>query len=211
MSHGDRLRWAGLAAAAAAAFVLVAIVSTRTGAGAAVDDTVRGWILNGLPAPLRQGLDRLARPLVIVVLIPVVPVLALLALVRKAWHRAVAALVVPAVTTVLALDLRVRDVFATGGDAFPSNHAAVGLSLLVGVGVAWPRPVTRRGLLVLTTAALTVGLGNVTWYAHQPRDVVGSALLVVAVAAATFAVVGGRSPNLAAGLRPGRPGGRRPV
>lgn len=211
MSHRDRLRWAGLAVAAAVAFVLLAMVSTRTGIGIAIDDMVRGWILNWIPAPLRQGLDRLARPLVIVALIPVVLVLALLAVVRGAWRRAVAALVVPAATTALALELRVRDVFATGGDAFPSNHAAVGLGLLVGVGIAWPRAVTRRGLLGLTAAALVVGLGNITWYAHQPRDVLGSALLVLSVAAATFAVVGGDSPNLAADVQAPRTSSRRPA
>ncbi|MBW8732039.1 MAG: phosphatase PAP2 family protein [Terrabacter sp.] len=197
MSHRDRLRWAGVAVVAAAAFVLVALVSTRTGAGVSLDEAVRNWVLNELPGPLRQGLDRLARPLVIVVLAPTVLVLALLALVRRGWRRALAGVAIPAVSTVLALELRTRDVFGIGGDAFPSNHAAAGLGLLVGVAVVWPRPVTRRGLVGLGVAGFCTGLGNVTWYAHQPRDVVGSALLVVTVAAATFAVVGGDSPNLA--------------
>ena len=67
MPHRDRLRWAGLAVVAAVAFVLTALASTRVGAGVSVDEAVRGWILNELPGPLRQGLDRLARPLVIVV------------------------------------------------------------------------------------------------------------------------------------------------
>ncbi|GAA2493482.1 phosphatase PAP2 family protein [Terrabacter carboxydivorans] len=206
MTHRDRLRWAAVAVAAAVVFVLAAFVSTRTGPGAVLDDTVRGWILNGLPAQLRQGLDHLARPLVIVVLAPVVVVLALLALVRRSWRRAVAALVVPAVTTLVALELRVRDVFGVGGDAFPSNHAAAGLGLLVGVCVAWPRPLTRRGLVWVGVTAFLVGLGNVTWYAHQPRDVLGSALIVLSTAAATFAVLGGDSPNLAAGVwAPRRP------
>jgi len=196
VSHRDRLRWAGVAVVAAAAFVLVALVSTRTGAGVSLDEAVRNWVLNELPGPLRQGLDRLARPLVIVVLAPTVLVLALLALVRRGWRRALAGVAIPAVSTVLALELRTRDVFGIGGDAFPSNHAAAGLGLLVGVAVVWPRPVTRRGLVGLGVAGFCTGLGNVTWYAHQPRDVVGSALLVVTVAAATFAVVGGDSPNL---------------
>jgi membrane-associated phospholipid phosphatase len=181
--------------------VLTALISTRTGAGVSVDATLRGWILQGLPAPLRQGLDRLSRPLVIVVLAPTVLALALLALVRRAWQRALAGLVVPSAATVVALEMRTRDVFGIGGDAFPSNHAAAGLGLLVGVAVVWPRPVTRRGLIGLTVAASCIALGNVTWYAHQPRDVLGSALLVVAVAGATFASVGGTSPNLSPTLR----------
>jgi len=196
VSHRDRLRWAGIALIAATAFVLVALASTRTGAGVSLDATLRGWILNGLPAPLRQGLDRLARPLVIVVLAPTVVVLALLALVRRGWNRAVAGVVVPAAATFVALELRVRDVFGIGGDAFPSNHAAAGLGLLVGVAVVWPRPMTRGGLVGVAVAAFCIALGNVTFYAHQPRDVVGSVLLVAAVSAATFAVVGGDSPNL---------------
>jgi len=204
VSHRDRLRWATVAVAAATAFVLTALLSTRTGVGVTVDGTVRGWILNGLPGALRQGLDRLARPLVIVVLAPMVVVLALLALVRRGWRRALAGVVIPAAATLVALELRTRDVFGIGGDAFPSNHAAAGLGLLVGVAVVWPRPVTRRGLVGLGVAALCIGLGNVSWYAHQPRDVVGSALLVVAVAAATFAVVGGDSPNLATEVRASR-------
>jgi membrane-associated phospholipid phosphatase len=196
VSHRDRLRWAGIALIAATAFVLVALASTRTGAGVSLDATLRGWILNGLPAPLRQGLDRLARPLVIVVLAPTVVVLALLALVRRGWKRAVAGVVVPAAATFVALELRVRDVFGIGGDAFPSNHAAAGLGLLVGVAIVWPRPLTRGGLVGVAVAAFCIALGNVTFYAHQPRDVLGSVLLVAAVSAATFAVVGGDSPNL---------------
>ncbi|GGN09291.1 hypothetical protein GCM10009721_41440 [Terrabacter tumescens] len=196
MSHRDRLRLALAAVVGAVAFVVVALVSTRTGAGVSVDATVRGWILNGVPAALRQGLDHVARPLVIVVLAPVVVVLALLALVRRSWRRAVAGLVVPAASTIVALEVRVRDVFGIGGDAFPSNHAAAGIGLLVGVSVVWPRPVTRRGLVALTVAAVVVALGNVTWYAHQPRDVLGSLLLVGTVTAATVAVLGGDAANL---------------
>lgn len=211
MPHRDRLRWAGVAVAAAAAFVLTALVSTRTAPGVTVDDAVRNWVLNELPGPLRQLLDRLARPLVIVVLAPVTLALALLALVRRSWRRAVAGVVVPALATFLALEVRVRDVFGTGGDAFPSNHAAAGLGLLVGLAVVWPRPVSRRGLVAVAVAAFCIGLGNVSWYAHQPRDVLGSALLVVSVAAGTFAVVGGDSPNLAPDLRVRRARSTPPV
>jgi membrane-associated phospholipid phosphatase len=193
----DRLRWAALAVVAALGFVLTALVSTRTGAGRWLDDAVRDWVLNEVPGPLRLALSDLARPLVIVVLAPVVVVLALLAVVRRGWRRALAGVVVPAAATLLALQARVGDVFGIGDDAFPSNHAAAGLGLLVGVALVWPRRVTRRGLVVLAACGFCIGFGNVSWYAHLPRDVVGSFLLVVAVTALVLAMLGGDSPNLA--------------
>jgi membrane-associated phospholipid phosphatase len=212
MSHRDRLGWALAAVVAAVALVATALVTTRTAAGVAADDDLRNWLLNTLPGPLRLGLDRFARPLVIVVLAPAVVALALLAVVRRGWRRAVVGLLVPAATVVAALELRSRDALGAGGDAFPSNHAAAGLGVLVGLAVVWPRPVTRRGLAVLAFVGFLIGLGNVTWYAHQPRDVVGSAFLVGAVAAAAFALVGGDSPNLArSGTTSGTTSGTRPA
>ena len=196
MSHRHRLRWSLLAVACAVGLVATAAFAGHTDAGTAADDAVRGWLLNTVPEVLRQVLDRIARPLVIVVLIPVIGALALLAVARNSWRRAVAGVFVPVASTLLTLELRRRDSFSIGGDAFPSNHAAAGAGLLVGLMVVWPRPVTRRGLVALAVAVVLVGLGNVTWYAHQPRDVVGSAFVVAAVAAGTFALLGGDSPNL---------------
>ena len=197
MPHRDRLWWALAAVGAAAAFVVVALVSTRVGWGVAMDGATGSWVLNQLPESFRLALSEAARPLVIIVLAPVVAALALLALVRRGWRRALAGVFIPVAATVAALGLRGRDVFGIGGDAFPSNHAAAGLGLLVGLAVVWPRPVTRRGLIALGAAGFLVCLGNVSWHAHQPRDVLGSALLVASVAAATFALLGGDSPNLA--------------
>ena len=196
MPHRDRLRWAGLAAVAGLGF-LAALVSTRTGAGRWLDDAVRGWVLDALPGSFRRALSDLARPLVIVALAPVVGVLALIALARRSWRRAIAGVVVPAAATVLAHEVRLRDLLGTGDDTFPSNHAAAGLGLLVGLALVWPRPVTRRGLAALAVAGFCIGLGNVSWYAHLPRDVVGSFLLVVCVSSLVLAVLGGDSANLA--------------
>ena len=195
MRHRERLRWAAVAVAAAVGLVVTALVSTRTDVGRSLDHVVRDWVLSGLPGSLRLGLSDLARPLVIVVLGPLV-----VALVRRAWRRATAGVVVPMAATVLALQMRLGDVFGTGDDAFPSTHAAAGLGLLVGVALVWPRRVTRRGLLVLVVAGFCVGVGNVSWYAHQPRDVAGSALLVASLTALVLAVLGGDSPNLAQGV-----------
>jgi membrane-associated phospholipid phosphatase len=194
--HRHRLGWTLLAFASAAGLVATAVVAGHTGFGIAADGAVRGWLLNTLPEVLRRGLDRIARPIVIVALAPAVCVLAVLSLVRREWRRAVAGVCVPAVATLLSLELRRRDPFGIGGDAFPSNHAAAGLGLLVGLAVLWPRPVSRRWLVALALAAVVVGLGNITWYAHQPSEVLGSALIVVAVAASTFALLGGDSRNL---------------
>jgi membrane-associated phospholipid phosphatase len=205
VQHRERLRWAGLAVVAALGLVAAALISTRTGAGRWLDDAVRDWVLNELPGSFRRPLSDIARPLVIVALAPVVVVLALLAFVRRSWRRAIAGVVVPAAATLLALEVRVQDVFGIGDDAFPSNHAAAGLGLLVGVAIVWPRRVTRRGLVALAAAGFGVGLGNVSWYAHLPRDVVGSFLLVVCVTAFVLAVLGGDSPNLADDVTAARP------
>ncbi|MGO4599366.1 hypothetical protein [Terrabacter sp. 2RAF25] len=197
MLRRDRLRWALAAAASACAFAVTGLLSIRTGWGVALDGAVDSWVLNELPEGLRLLLSDAARPLVIVVLTPVVIALALLALARGAWRRAVAATFIPSAATVAALGLPLQNVLGTGTDAFPSHHAAAGIGLLVGLGVVWPRPVSRRWLVGLGVLGFLVALGNVSWHAHQPRDVVGSALLVAVVAAATFALLGGDSPNLA--------------
>jgi membrane-associated phospholipid phosphatase len=208
--HRDRLGWAGLGVVAGFGLVAVALFSTRTDLGRSLDDAVRSWVLNTLPGSFRRALSDLVRPLVVVALAPVVVVLALLALVRRSWRRALAGVVVPVASTLLALEVRVRDLFGIGDDAFPSNHAAAGLGLLVGVALAWPRPVTRRGLVALAAAGFCIGLGNVSWYAHLPRDVVGSFLLVVCVAGLVLAALGGDSPNLADDIIPVRPSVKAP-
>jgi len=205
MSHRNRLRWALVAATGTCCFVFVALASSRSAAGVRIDLAVRDWLLNRPPEAVRLAMDHLARPLIIVVLAPIVVLLALLAVVRRGWRRAVAGLFVPAAATALALKVPGRQILGIDLGGFPSHHAVAGLALLVGVAVVWPRPVTRRGLVALAAAGLVVCLGNVTGYAHQPRDVLGSVMLVLAVSAAAFAVLGGNSPNLAAQVRP--PGG----
>ena len=104
----------------------------------------------------------------------------------------------PVTSTALTLWLRQEDPFETGQAAFPSNHAALGLSLLVAVMLVWPTRIGRRAIFAGGVAALCVALGNVSWYAHQPRDVVGSSLLVGAVTASVIALLGGDTANLAA-------------
>ena len=197
MSLGVRLRWALVGVALGLLFFAAAWLTLRTGTGARLDAGVRDTVLNTIDERVREDLSTLARPLVIVLLGPLVLFLVLLALVRGSWLRALAGIIVPLASTALALWLRSEDPLHTGQSAFPSNHAAIGLSLLVAVLIVWPRRINQWGLFAGAIAALCVGLGNVSWYAHQPRDVVGSALLVGAVTALTVALLGGDTANLA--------------
>jgi len=192
-----RLRWGLAAVVLGLLFLAGAWLSLRTGTGARLDDDVRDTVLNTIGERVRQDLSTLARPLVIVVLGPLLVLLVLLAVVRRAWRRALAAVIVPIASTGVTLWLHREDPFGTGEAAFPSNHASLGLSLLVAVMLVWPAPIGRWGLFTGGIAALCVGLGNVSWYAHQPRDVVGSALLVGAVTTAVVALLGGDTANLA--------------
>jgi hypothetical protein len=192
-----RLHWALAGVALGLLFLAAAWLTLRTGTGVRLDQDVRDTVLNTIDERVREDLSTLARPLVIVVLGPLVLLLALLALVRGSWRRAVAGIVVPVASTALALWLRSADPFHSGQSAFPSNHAAAGLGLVVATMIVWPTRVGRWGLFAGAIAALCVGVGNVSWYAHQPRDVVGSALLVGAVTALTVALLGGDAANLA--------------
>jgi hypothetical protein len=210
VSHRDRLRWAVVAAGACVAFVLTALVAVRTSAGTRVDQLFADAVHNGLPAVLRQAIDSFARPLVIVVLAPVALVLAMLALARRAWRRALAGTVIAVASPLLALDLRDRQALGVPPDAFPSNHAAAAFGLLVAVVVLWPVPVGVVGLRVALGVALAIGIGNVSWYAHQPRDVLGSALLVLAISAGMFAVLGGDTPNVSSWQLVGSPRSAEP-
>jgi membrane-associated phospholipid phosphatase len=197
-----RLGWALAGVVLGLLFVATAWLTLRTGTGVRLDDDVRDTVLNTIGERVRQDLSTLARPLVIVVLGPLMVLLVLLALVRGAWRRAVAAVIVVVASTGLTLWLRREDPFETGQAAFPSNHASLGLGLLVAVMLVWPTRIGRWGLFAGGIAALCVGVGNVSWYAHQPRDVVASALLVGAVTAAVIALLGGDTSNLADDVGP---------
>jgi membrane-associated phospholipid phosphatase len=185
-----------LSLGACLAFVATALVGVRTSAGVRVDHLLADLVHNGLPAVVRQSLDSFARPLVIVVLAPVAVGLALLGLARRAWRRVLAGTVIAIASPVLALELRDRHALGVPGDAFPSNHAAAAFGLLVAVVVLWPVPVGVVGLRVALGIAVAIGIGNVSWYAHTPVDVLGSAWVVLAISAGMFALLGGDTPNV---------------
>jgi membrane-associated phospholipid phosphatase len=193
--HQDRGRWALVALGSALLFVLVGL-SARTSVGFHVDDSLTRAVLIYVPEPLRQALDHVARPWVIVVLAPTAVLLALLAVVRRGWRRLAAACCITSVPVVLALELPVRQLLGLPSDGYPSDHAAAALGLVVAVVVLWPSSVGPRELVVAAAVALCVAVGNVSWYAHHMVDVLGSALLVSTAVGLALTVVGTAAMNL---------------
>lgn len=194
--HRDRLTSAGIAVGSALLFVALGWGLGHVSKAARVDGVLTSAVLDYLPSAPRRGLDELARPLVIVALAPLAVVLALLAVVRRAFRRVLAAVLIAVVSPVLALGLPLRRVLGVSGDHYPSDHATTALALLVAVVVLWPSPVGRRGLLVAAAVGVATALGNVTWYAHRVGDVVGAVLLVASVSGVAFTLTGRAALNL---------------
>jgi membrane-associated phospholipid phosphatase len=209
-----RVRWLLVGLAAAAGFVLAALVFLRTGPGDTVDRWVSSAVLDGLPAPVRRGLDALARPWLLVALAPLDAGLMLLALARRGWRRAALAVLVAGASALVSAGVDVPATLHLPGEGYPSDHATVGFALLVALGVLWPRPLGRRGLGVLAGLSVVVGTGNVSWYAHRPVDVLGSALLVAAATGVAVGLLGGDATNVGVRARRSarreRARGRRP-
>ncbi|WP_076261496.1 phosphatase PAP2 family protein [Intrasporangium flavum] len=207
MSRRARVVWLLCGLAAVLGFVLTALLVLRTSPGEAVDRWVSRVVLDGVPAGLRRGLDALARPWLLVALAPVDVALALLAIVRRGWRRLGVAVLVVLACAVVTAGLDAPALLRLPGAGYPSDHATVGFTLLVALGVLWPRPLGRGGLGVGAVLAVVVGVGNVSWYAHRPVDVLGSALLVAAATALSVALLGGDASNvrLEAGTRSDAP------
>lgn len=194
MSRHPRLTALGLFAAAALLVPLCAWLFSATSLGVWTDTTTRGIILNWIPGPFRRTLDEFARESSLVALAAALPLGVLHALVKRRWAASLAALTVPFGAGLLVVVLRPQGLL---GDlsGYPSTHATVGFALLIGLLMVWPRPVTRRGLLVAAALAAAIGVGNVSWYAHRPRDVLGSALVVASITFATVATFGPSSAS----------------
>ncbi|MDV3296756.1 MAG: phosphatase PAP2 family protein [Brachybacterium paraconglomeratum] len=195
----QRARWLGLALASLVAAVLAYAVLVHTRPGQLLDAEVWSAILDSTPTPIAEALAALARPLIFYVLVPLVATLVLLALARGRWAAAMAATLVAATPTPAALYLRENvltrpDLGVRGYDhnTFPSTHAAAAFGLLVALILVWPGPVDRRDAGRVAFVAALVLLGNVTSYAHRPADVLGSLLLVGAVAFLAVAALGFR-------------------
>lgn len=188
-------------------FGLLLVVAIRTGTGQRTDAWANGLILNGIPAGLRLSLDAFARRALIVVLSPLVALLVLVAVVRGRRRGALVAVTLPLLLVPTALWLRDaairRPHLGTGGydfNTFPSVHATAVFALLAGVTAVWPVALRPWHVWLLVTTACAAGLGNVTWYAHRPADVLGSLLLVGCLTLCCWAVLqprrgldGGRS------------------
>lgn len=196
MSRRTRVVWLLCGVASALGFVLVGLLVLRTSPGDAVDRWASRVVLDGLPAVVRRGADALARPWLLVVLAPADVVLALLAVARRGWRRVGVAVLVVTASVAVSAGLDVPALLHLPGDGYPSDHATVGFALVVALGVLWPRQLGRRGLVVGASLSVAVGVGNVSWYAHRPVDVLGSALLVVAAAALSVALLGGDASNV---------------
>lgn len=195
----QRARWLGLGLASLALTVITYAVLVRTLPGQAVDADLMTAILDATPGQVGAALAALARPLLFYVLVPLVVLLCLLALARGRWAATVAAVIVSATPAPLSLHLREYvltrpDLGVRGYDfnTFPSTHAAAAFGLLVALLLVWPRPVDRQDMSRASFLAAVVLLGNVTSYAHRPADVLGSLLVVAAIAWVAVALVGFR-------------------
>lgn len=180
---------------AAGSFVLLGFVATRTDRGALLDQAARDAVLNAVPPSLGLWLGDVSRSTLIIVLVASAGLLGLLTLVRLHWRRLVAGVVIATGPGALALLLRVRDPLRLPSERFPSDHAALALGLVLAVAVLWPTPLNRLRWVTVVLIGIAVALGNVTSHAHTPADVIGSALLLIGVAAASFGVLGPRATN----------------
>ncbi|WP_278235240.1 phosphatase PAP2 family protein [Isoptericola sp. AK164] len=198
----EQLRLAGLALVSAAAFVVLFLVSVHTTGGRGIDGDVRAWTVHEL-APL-QPFGDVVRTTLPLALAALAAVLAVIALGRRRVAPVVAAGSVVVVSVLLARLLRdhlPRPPVGQGlnGEAvvntFPSGHVAAAASLLVAVLVLWPRRRVPRTVRILAAIILLASaFGSVVTHAHRPGDVLGSLLLVGAVAAGVLLVVRGLAP-----------------
>ncbi len=180
------------------AVLLVYLWAVGTPPGRWLDQRVYSAVLDGLPGRLRLGLADLSRPVLPMVLAGILVVLAPLALARGWWRDVGAAMVValsvPATELLRRSVLPPEGVAIDGSNGYPSTHAVVGLAALVSVALLWPRTPRAVERWALALLAVVIPVGNVTWYAHRPADVLGSTLLVLAL---TCLAWGAFAPDLA--------------
>ncbi len=204
-----RARAAATAVLAVAAFVLADLVLCRTGTGQRFDNALFSGILEGTPEAARRLLAVLARPALPVGLAVLLVVLSVRALRSSPRAVLVAALGLGSVPLARAIrSTWTRPDLGVPGyldNTFPSTHATAGIALLLGCLTLWPRPIGRAEAWGAAILAAVLLLGNVTWYAHRPADVIGSALLAVAVPAFAAALLGQPLIRLAAPVGDSRP------
>ena len=176
-----------VACASALAFLLTYDAFVGTHRGQALDLAVWRLVLQR-PASVRLLPSDLARYVLPWLLGAAVLVMFLRARVGQRWVSLVTLAAVPMAYGLRGRlgrpDLGIGDVMSA---TFPSTHAAAGLALLAGLAVLGPWPVPRVTRWLLVVGAVLVAIGNVSWYAHRPSDVLGSAFLVVAMLALGYA------------------------
>ena len=189
----SRARAARTALGAAVLFVLTDLVMCHTRIGQQVDNALFSFVLNEIPPGLRRLLDDLARPYLVLGLGGAALLLAVRSALREPKRVAVAA--VSLLSVPLAYAIRTTwtrpDLGVPGylDNTFPSTHAAAGTALLLGCLALWPRRLGRAEGWGAAVVLLVILVGNVAWYAHRPADVLGSALLAVAVTAFAAALL----------------------
>ncbi len=198
----DLALWAGVTAGALGLlFVAIAVVSTRTAPGITLDTWLRDLVNNGMPPDMRESLNELARPRIMLVLAPAVVVLTLLAAAPP-----------PLAPGVRCRGRRHRGAPARVRRSISGGHRGAGRRLPIeprhrsgspcSSPSCWRGPCASSAGALFTTAvvAICILVGNVSWHAHTPRDVAGSVLLVAAVTAMTLALLGTEAANVR--LRP---------
>lgn len=191
------------------AVVVLYLWAVRTSDGQAADVRLFAVIqgLNSTFGPLATTL----RPVLIVAPAFVCAVLGIVALVGRRWQPLTAAVLVVVVSVAgtqalknVVLDRPYLGDHGYAANTFPSGHVSATLALLVAAALlrppAWGWRRSTPGLLVLVAAAAAACAASLLGHTHRPSDVAASVLLVGAVTALVFAVLG--APRRPAQARP---------
>lgn len=201
-----------LAVAALAAASLAVGVWTRP--GQQLDAALATLVHERVPGSARQLLDQLARPLIPWSLTPVAAILSVWGLVRGLWKEVAAVAVSTAAIPLSrwlqeAVDRPDLGVAGYRHNTFPSTHAAAAFVVVTAVILLWPRTPGRpppRPIIGLGAAvALLAAVGNVSWWAHRPVDVLGSLALTEALVLTVLALTRWRFGTYASGTTSRRP------
>jgi membrane-associated phospholipid phosphatase len=210
----SRVRWAAWGSMALAALFAVVTVLVVSGAVLPLDEWVirsarPGDVWGEAQVRLAPWVPRL-RPTMMLLLLAATSVT--LSARRRSWTPAVLGLVLACVSTVFLLLVKLlvarpdpHGGLAASGGSYPSGHMVAVVVCLGGCGLLLGPRTRWWGWLVTLAAAGLLGTALVVTATHWPSDVVGGALLGLAVLTATGWVSGTRAGT--AGAR--APRGRR--
>lgn len=182
--------------------------------GQQVDAAIATLVHEELPDSARGLLDQLARPLIPWALAPVAAILAVWGLVRGLWKEVAAVAVSTAAIPLSrwlqeAVDRPDLGVAGYSHNTFPSTHATAAFVVVTAVVLLWPRkperPPPRPIIGIGAAVALLAAVGNVSWWAHRPVDVLGSFALTEALVLAVLALTRWSFGTSASGPTPRRP------